>query len=188
MKQRGKVVSVIRDKKVLYSVTLNGKKNFHRRGFDEAFLAGNCLVVRRNIRQILAEEYVYPSVSRIETYQVNGSKRIYRESKDLILYLVFEHDIINSPDHSWAIIPENSEETFWGYDHISPDCKITQIRFPDFNSFTFDWDFSDNRIFPDADTLKFPAIKKRLTTNGETKPVEIYIFRNSKYRIEEVIK
>lgn len=188
LNKKGNVVRVRRGDKFLYRVTLQGKQNFKGRSYDEAFLAGECLIVSRNVREIATEEPTFPTISRIEVYQANGKHRIYRKSKDLNLYLVYEHDIINSPDHSWAIIPENSEETFWGYHHISSDCKITEIRFQSPHFDYFDWNFDNNRIFLDAETLKFPLITKHLSSTGGTKTVEIYITKDGKYHIEEVIK
>src|SRR5687767_12852097 len=80
IKRSGNIVRVVQGKKILYQVALRGQENQKGRKYDEAFVAGACLIVRRDIREIETGTESYPDVSRLEIYQANGRKRIYRES------------------------------------------------------------------------------------------------------------
>jgi hypothetical protein len=178
--KKGQIVRVRRDKQLLYSISLRGVQNRRGRKYDQAFLAGNCLLVKRDVREIEVGTEIPPKVSRLEIYRPNGQKSIYRES-DLEIQWVDDYQLINSPDFTWAIIPDSVEGVFWGYFHISPDCRLTQIKFPEI---TFAWGDSADGIFIDAATLKFPSVTNRLEKGPPTK-IDIFITKDGQYRLHK---
>jgi hypothetical protein len=178
----GDIVRVAEGRKNLYRVVLRGRANERGRKFDEAFLAGRCLIVRRDIRQVEAATEVYPDVSRLEIYRPNGKKRIYHEA-NLAISRINDWDLINSPDFTWAIVPDAGEADFSGYFHISEDCRISEVSF--FPHGSFDWGSKEDGIFIDAATLKFPALFNR-PSNGEGKKKDIFISKDGKFRFEDI--
>ena len=184
MKRNGNLARVMQGKKILYQVALRGRKNEKRRRYDEAFLAGGCLIVRRDIRQRAEAGEVYPEVSRLEIYRTNGKRRIYYESK-LAISRIDDWDLINSPDLTWAIVPDSGEGEFSGYFHISEDCRVSEVSFSE-NGF-FDWGDKQDGVFVDAATLKFPALLNR-PVSGPKKKMDIFIMKDGKYRFEIVDK
>jgi hypothetical protein len=184
IKRNGNIARVMQGGKVLYQVALKGKANEKGRKYDEAFLAGACLIVRRDIREVITGTESYPDVSRLEIYQTNGKRRIYRESS-LEIRRVSDWDLINSPDFTWAIIPDNGEAMFDGYFYVSPRCEIRQIAFN--SNDNFDWGDKSDAKFIDAATLKFSPIVNRLP-NEQTKKVNIFITKDGKFRIEDIEK
>ena len=183
MKRRGGSVHVLQGRKILYQVALRGRKNERRRKYDEAFLAGACLIVRRNVQDIELDTESYPNVSRLEIYRASGKRRIYTEA-NLAISRISDWDLINSPDFRWAIIPDNGEAMFSGYFYVSPNCALRQITFPTDN---YDWGSTEDAAFIDAATLKFSQIVNRLG-GGKTKEVNIFITRDGDFRMENVEK
>jgi hypothetical protein len=182
MKRSGSIVRVMQAKKVLYQVALRGKENEKGRSYDEAFLAGGCLIVRRDVRVVETGTEASPEVSRLEIYRANGKRRIYRQA-DLGIRSVDRWNVINSPDFAWAIVTDASEGIFQGYFHISTDCRLSEVPF--FPNFDFDWFGADDRVFIDAATLKFPALSNR-PPDGPKKKMDIYITKDGKYRLKVV--
>src|SRR6185295_10098939 len=132
MKRNRNIVRVIQGKKILYQVALRGKPNEKKRKYDEAFMAGSCLIVRRDVQ----EDELFPLVSRLEIYQSSGKKRIYREP-ELEIRRLGGYRVFTSPDFSWAIIPDEEESSLRGYFYISPQCRVRGVEFKE--SSDFDW-------------------------------------------------
>ncbi|HEY0459813.1 MAG TPA: hypothetical protein VGC97_11815 [Pyrinomonadaceae bacterium] len=183
MKRRGGVGQVWQGKKILYRVALRGKKNGRGRKYDDAFPAGACLIVRRDVQDIELDTESYPNVSRLEIYRTSGKRRIYMEA-NLAISRISDWSLINSPDFTWAIIPDNGEAMFSGYFYVSPNCELRQITFPTDN---YDWGSTEDAAFIDAATLKFSQIINRLD-GGKTKEVNIFITRDGNFRMADVDK
>jgi hypothetical protein len=183
-KRNANVVEIREGRKLLYKVVLKGKPNRKGRRYDEAFLAGSCLIVRRNVREVETGTESYPDVSRLEIYQKNGKRKIYHESRDLAISRVTDWELINSPDFSWAIIADSGEAMFDGYFYISPQCEIRQVSFsPDG---WFDWGDKTDGVFIDAATLKFSSMRQR--RDGKEKRANIFITKDGNFRLENVVK
>ena len=183
LKRNGRVVRVTQNKKVLYEVALRGKANMKGRKYDEAFLAGSCLIVRRNIREVETGTESYPDVARLEIYQKNGNRKIYHESPDLAISRISDWELINSPDFTWAIIPDSGEAMFDGYFHVSPQCEIRAVSF---TNGWFDWGSREDGVFIDAATLKFSSMVQR--QDGPEKRADVFITKDGNFRIENVDK
>jgi hypothetical protein len=184
LKRNGRVVRVTQNKKVLYQVALRGRANRKGRKYDEAFLAGSCLIVRRSVREIDTGTESYPEVARLEIYRPNGQKRIYHESRDLAISRLSDWELINSPDFSWAIIADSGEAMFDGYFYVSPQCEIRAVSFSP-NGW-FDWGSKEDGVFIDAATLKFSSLLLR--NDGREKRADVFITKDGKFRIEDVNK
>ncbi len=184
MKRRGNIVRVVRGKKLLYNVVLKGRENMAGRKYDEAFLAGACLIVRRDIREMDTGTESYPDVSRLEIYQANGKRKIYRESH-LAISRVDGWGVINSPGYTWAIVPDSGEGIFSGYFHISRDCRLSEVSF--FPNGEFDWFGADDGIFINEATFKFPSLLNR-PASGQGRKMNIFITKDGKYRLEDIEK
>jgi hypothetical protein len=184
LKRNGRVVRVMENKRVLYRVALRGKTNMKGRKYDEAFLAGSCLIVRRNVRELDTGTESYPEVSRLEIYQKNGNRKIYHESRDLAISRLSDWELMNSPDFSWAIIADSGEAMFDGYFYISPQCEIRAVSFSP-NGW-FDWGDKTDGVFIDAATLKFSSMLLR--NDGQEKRADIFIMKDGNFRIEIVGK
>src|SRR5215213_7866928 len=183
-KKNANVVEVREGRKLLYKVVLNGKPNMKGRRYDEAFLAGSCLIVRRNVREVETGTESYPDVSRLEIYQKNGKRKIYHESRDLAIWRITDWELINSPDFSWAIIADSGEAMFEGYFYISPQCEIRAVSFSP-NGW-FDWGSKEDGVFIDAATLKFSSMLQR--QDGQEKRANIFITKDGNFRLENVVK
>lgn len=178
MKQIGKVVRVMQGKKLLYQVVLRGKPNYRKRKYDEAFLAGSCLIVRRDVQ----EDELYPKVSRLEIYQSGGKRKIYREAQ-LGIRRLDGFRVLTSPDFTWAVIPDEEEGEVSGYFYISPKCRISE------KVFTWEgrlfWDDVLGGDFMNATTLKLPSMINELS-NGQKKKVAIIIGKDGKNLMQEI--
>ena len=185
LKRSGNIGRVLQGKKLLYEVVLRGKANEKGRRYDEAFLAGACLIVRRDVRQLETGTESYAKVSRLEVYRKSGKRRIYRESDDFAVTRVNDWDLLNSPDFSWAIIPDNGEAMFDGYFYVSPQCELRQIVFGQGDR--FDWGSREDAEFIDAATLKFSSIVNR-REREEIKKADIFITKDGNFRVAEAVK
>ncbi len=189
LKKNGNTVQVVRGKKLLYKVTVNGKPNMKGRKYDEAFLAGPCLIVRRGIREIDTGTEAAPAVARLEIYRMSGKRRIYYESNlGIAIGWVDNWNLINSPDSTWAIIHESAEAMFSGYFHISEDCRISYVVFDAKNN--IDWGDVSDASFIDAATLKFSSMTnwEDRVQGAKTKKTNIFITKDGKFRTEDVDK
>lgn len=189
LKKNGNTVQIVQGKKLLYKVTVNGKPNMKGRKYDEAFLAGPCLIVRRGIREIDTGTEVAPAVARLEIYRMSGKRRIYQESNlGIATGWVDNWTLINSPDFTWAIIPESAEAMFSGYFHISEDCRISYVVFDAKDN--FDWGDASDASFIDPATLKFSSIInwEDRVQGAKTKKTNIFITKDGKFRTEDVDK
>lgn len=189
MKKNGSIVRVTQGKKLLYKVVVNGKPNMRGRKYDEAFLAGSCLIVRRSIRETDTGTEVAPEVARLEIYRTSGKRRIYYESNlGIAIGWVDNWNLINSPDFTWAIIHESAEAMFSGYFHISEDCRISYVAFNAKDN--FDWGDASDASFIDAATLKFSSLVnwEDRVQGAKTKKTNIFITKDGKFRTEDVDK
>jgi len=187
LKKNGNTVQVVEGKKLLYKVVVNGKPNMKGRKYDEAYLAGPCLIVRRGIREIDTGTESAPDVARLEIYRTSGKRRIYYESNlGIALGWVDSWNLINSPDFTWAIIPESAEAMFSGYFHISEDCRIRYVGF-DLKD-NFDWGDASDASFIDAATLKFSSMTnwEDRVQGAKTKKTNIFITKDGRFRTEDV--
>jgi hypothetical protein len=185
MKKVGRFAQVYRGKTLLFRVALKGREPLPEeddyskiKKYDEAFMAGMCLVVRRDVQPT----ELFPEVSRLEIYQTNGRKRIYRES-DLQIRRLDSIRIFASPDSKWAVIPDEEEGDLAGFFHISEDCKVQQVSFPTDGAFSWGDDLGGN--FIDALTLKLSSIAKKLP-NKQEKKVDIFIKKDGKFSIKDL--
>ncbi|HVE59897.1 MAG TPA: hypothetical protein VNB22_23995 [Pyrinomonadaceae bacterium] len=178
LKQKGNVVRVMRGGKFLYQVVLRGAPNYHKQKYDEAFLAGSCLIVRRDVQ----EDELYPKVSRLEIYQTSGKRKIYREAQ-LGIRRLDSFRVLTSPDFTWAVIPDEEEGEVSGYFYISPQCRISEESFP--GEGTLHWDDVLGGDFIDAATLKLPSMLNELS-NGQKKKVAVFIGKDRKILIQEI--
>ena len=101
----------------------------------------------------------------------------------LAISRINDWDLINSPDFSWAIIPDNGEAMFDGYFYVSPQCEIRQVSF--FREDRFDWGDRSDAGFIDAATLKFSSIVNR-PEGKKIKKVDIIITKDGKFRVSDV--
>lgn len=189
LRKNGRIVQILEGRKILYKVIVKGKPNRKGRKYDEAFIAGPCLIVRRDIREVDTGTESSPDVSRLEIYRTNGKRRVYYQSDDFEIRGVDDWDLINSPDFTWAIIPENGEGMFEGYYHISPDCRLSEEWFGQNHNFDWRGDRSD-ASFIDPATLKFSSIvdwADRVQGAKSTK-VNILIAKDGNFRVEEIDK
>lgn len=187
LKKNGRTVQVIGGKKLLYKVALSGKPNMKGRKYDEAFLAGPCLIVRRGIREIDTGTESAPAAARLEIYRRSGKRRVYYEPDlGIALGWVDSWNLINSPDFTWAIIHESAEAMFSGYFHISADCRLSYVSFDAKDN--FDWGDASDARFIDAATLKFSSIVNRedRVQGAKTKKTNIFITKDGKFRTEDV--
>lgn len=189
LKKNGQTVQVLQGKKLLYQVVLSGKPNMKGQKYDEAFLAGPCLIVRRGIREIDTGTESAPDVARLEIYRTGGKRRVYYEPDlGIALGWVDSWNLINSPDFTWAIIHESAEAMFSGYFHISEDCRISYVGFETKDN--FDWGDASDALFIDAATLKFSSITnwEDRVQGAKTKKTNIFITKDGKFRTEDVDK
>ncbi len=170
MKQNGNVVRVVQGRKLLYKVVLRGKPNFEKRKYDEAFMAGKCLIVRRDVQ----EDELYPKVSQLEIYKPDGKRKIYREAA-LGIRRLGGVRVLTSPDFTWAVIPDEEEGELSGYFYISPQCRISEEGFS--GEGTYRWGEVFGGSFIDAATLRLPSIINELP-NGQTKKGFILITKD----------
>jgi hypothetical protein len=178
MTQKGNVVRVLQGRKFLYQIVLRGRKNDRRRKYDEAFLAGSCLIVRRDVQ----EDELYPKVSQLEIYQAGGKRKVYRAAQ-LGIRRLDGVRVLTSPDFTWAVIPDEEEGEVSGYFYISPQCRISEEGFP--AEGTLRWDGILGGDFLDAATLKLPSMINELS-NGQKKKVAIFIGKDRKILIKEI--
>ena len=183
IKRSRNVVRVTRGGKFLYNVQLRGKPNERGRKYDEAFAAGQCLIVRRDVRVNDTGTEFYYDISRVEIYRASGKRKIYRES-NIEIGRITDWELINSPDFTWAIIANSGEAMFDGYFYISPQCEIREVSFSP-NGW-FDWGSSEDGVFIDAATLKFPSLVQR--QDGREKRANVFIMKGGNFRIEETPK
>lgn len=186
MKKVGRFAQVYRGETLLFRVALKGKEPLPEeeddyskiKKYDEAFMAGMCLVVRRGVKPT----ELFPEVSRLEIYQPNGKKTIYRES-DFTIRRLDGMRILASPSSNWAVIPDEEEGDLSGFFHISGDCKIQEVSFP--ADGTYSWGDELGGSFIDELTLKLPSIAKKLP-NGQEKKVDIFIKNDGKFSIKDL--
>jgi hypothetical protein len=189
LRKNGNAVQVVQGKKLLYKVVVNGKPNMKGRKYDEAFLAGPCLIVMRGVREFDTGTEVAPAVARLEIYRTSGKRRIYyRSNLGISIGWVDSWNLINSPDFSWAIIHESAEAMFSGYFHISEDCRISYVGFDSKDN--FDWGDASDGSFIDAATLKFSSMTnwEDRVQGAKTKKTNIFITKDGKFRTEDVDK
>jgi hypothetical protein len=189
LKKNGNAVQVTQGRKLLYKITVNGKPNMKGRKYDEAFLAGPCLIVRRGIREFDTGTEVAPDVARLEIYRTSGKRRVYYDSNlEIAIGWVDNWNLINSPDFTWAIIHESAEVMFSGYFHISEDCRISYVGFDTKDN--FDWGDASDASFIDAATLKFSSIVnwEDRVQGAKTKKTNIFITKDGKFRTQDVDK
>ncbi len=180
MKQKGNVVRVMQGRKLLYQVVLRGRRNDEQRKYDEAFMAGSCLIVRRDVQ----EDELYPKVSQLEIYKVSGKKKIYREA-ELGIRRLDNVRVLTSPDFTWSVIPDEEEGELSGYFYISPQCRISEEGFT--AEGTLRWGNVFGGSFVDATTLKLPSIINELP-NGQTKKGFILITKDGNIWIQDANK
>lgn len=180
MKQNGNVVRVVQGRKLLYKVFLRGKRNDEKRKYDEAFMAGSCLIVRRDVQ----EDELFPKVSQLEIYRVSGKKKVYREA-ELGIRRLDDVRILTSPDFTWAVIPDEEEGELSGYFYVSPQCRISEKGFTAEGTLRWGNVFGGN--FVNATTLKLPSIISELS-NGQIKKGFILITKDGNSWIQNVDK
>ncbi|MBS1796947.1 MAG: hypothetical protein JSS81_24185 [Acidobacteria bacterium] len=182
LKRSGNTVRVLDGRRVLYGVTLRGPSKNGKRGPDEAFLAGPCLIVRRNVREPVEESEIPPTVARLEIYRRDGRRVVYRDSQ-LALGYISDWELINSPDFSWAIIPDDAEAMWTGFFHISTDCRITAVAF-DANE-DFEWGSREDGEFVDSRTLRFSSVPNSPRDGRPAGRVEIVIMKDGSFRVTD---
>jgi hypothetical protein len=144
---------------------------------DEAFLAGRCLVVRRNVRP----GELHPEVDRLESLRLNGDRQVYLE-RDLGIRRINDIRVLTNPTGTWSVVPDEEEGTVAGFFLISSSCSIREVAFsPDG---TIHWNAIGGR-FTDDDTLLLPSLKLE-SSNGENKSIKIEIHQNGTYKIIDV--
>jgi hypothetical protein len=144
-----------------------------RREKDRAFLAARCVIVRRNVR----ETELFPEVDALETYTVNGSKRIYFE-KDLSIRRLSDARVLNSPDNSWAVVPDEEEGKVRGFFRIASDCSILEVAFPSGNAIY--WREIGGHFIDDK-TLLLPDLDLE---GSNKKRIKITIHKDGTYQIQ----
>lgn len=164
----GRKFRIKRGAKLLFTVSANKK--------DEAFPAGKCVIVRRNVR---ATE-LFPEVERLEIFDQKGKKKTYFE-KNLNIRRLNDWRIFTSSDHSWSVIPDEEEGTLSGFFLISAECAIKEIGFPTDSEISWG-DFLGGQ-FTDNSTLLLSGLE--LVSAGKTKKVAVKIKRNGTFNISD---
>lgn len=154
--------------KVLFKVPFGSK--------DEAFLAGNCLIIRRNVRPT----ELFPEVDSLEAFQSTGRRRVYFE-KDFGIRRLSDGRVLTSPDHTWSVVPDEEEGTVSGFFLIRSDCSVREITFP--HNGTIYWRTPGGR-FTSTNTLLLPSLDFEYS-NGKRKVIEIRINKDGTYRIQD---
>jgi hypothetical protein len=141
---------------------------------DEAFVAGRCVVVRRNVRRT----ELFPTVDRIDVFQPSGRKRVYSEANFAIRHLNGVRRF-TAPDRTWTVIPDEEEGRVSGFFLVSVDCRISQVAFPQDAPITWE---TIGGSFTSDNTLFWPALEFK-DTQGHVNKISVRIFKDGRYRI-----
>jgi hypothetical protein len=163
-----KDLTVHKGSKILFKVPFGSK--------DEVFLAGNCVIIRRNVRPT----ELFPEVDSLETFQPSGRRRVYSE-KDLGIRRLSDGRVLTSPDQTWSVVPDEEEGTVSGFFLIHDDCRVREITFP--HNGTIYWR-TPGGSFTGNKTLLLPSLDFE-SLSGKKRVIQIRINRDGTYRIED---
>jgi len=163
-----KDLTVHEGSKALFKVPFGSK--------DEAFFAGNCLIIRRNVRPT----ELFPEVDSLEVFQSSGRRRVY-SAKDFGIRRLSNGRILTSPDQTWSVVPDEEEGMVSGFFLIRSDCSVREITFP--HNGTIYWR-TVGGSFTNTNTLLLPSLDFEYS-NGKKKVIEIRINKDGTYRIQD---
>jgi hypothetical protein len=163
-----KDLTVHEGSKALFKVPFGSK--------DEVFLAGNCVIIRRNVRPT----ELFPEVDSLETFQPSGRRRVYSE-KDLGIRRLSNGRVLTSPDQTWSVVPDEEEGAVSGFFLIHDDCRVREITFP--HNGTIYWR-TPGGSFTGNKTLLLPSLDFE-SLSGKKRVIQIRINRDGTYRIED---
>jgi hypothetical protein len=167
IEKTNKDLTVHEGSKALFKVPFGSK--------DEVFLAGNCVIIRRNVRPT----ELFPEVDSLETFQPGGRRQVYSE-KDLGIRRLSNGRVLTSPDQNWSVVPDEEEGTVSGFFLIHDDCRVREITFP--HNGTIHWR-TPGGSFTDNKTLLVPSLDFEFS-NGNKQVIQIRINKDGTYRIE----
>lgn len=173
IEQKGRKVSVKRGGKTIFKIGLGSR--------DDAFLAGSCTIVRRNVRPT----ELFPTVERIEAFLPNGDKKVYTGEKPVDVRHIDGSQAFSSPDQKWAVVMDQEEGMYTGFVLVFDDCDMKPVRFQTGPADVIQWAGElNNGSFNDASTFVLTSLSFE-TTNQPPKPVKIEIRKNGKYMMSD---
>lgn len=145
---------------------------------DDAFLAGNCVIVRRQVQRT----ELFPKVDSLDIFHQKGNKRTYSE-KSLGIRRINNIRVLTSPERTWSVIPDEEEGMVLGFFLITNECAIQEVRFP--HEGYISWE-SLGGNFLNENILLLPSLKLKLP-DKKAKTIKISINNDGTYLLSDVV-